>query len=132
MSRFELPDGVPPDNSHRAAFSGKRTDEGDYAAPDMATPRFARPGASTSERVEDRLRQTMDVIIIDTDDDDDKPDQKPSKPAPKKDKNRKRMIYIAIGAALAFILLVVVAVALGQPPLCADQADWNQYNCRKG
>jgi len=124
MSRFELPEGVPADNEGLKAKAR-------YAAPDMATPDFARPSADFSRVVvvvdeEDDEEGVSDIVVKkESDDEDDAAIEFPMPPMP---------WLIAGSAAVALVALAfIISNDRVEPqPYCSQQPDWNQYNCIPG
>lgn len=141
MSRFRLPDGVPPDNQARtfAASSGEATE---FKAPDTATPDFAIPASNAGFGIRENLKDApafvrapdpaphFAKVTIETDDEDDDEEVKNGlvhgshPPAPV-------LVLVAIG--LLLIAFAAFVVSQRQDPVlsdCASQPEWNQYNCR--
>ena len=130
--RFKLPKGVPASN--REAPVAAR-----FVAPDASTPVFARngqnraPGGGAHEAA---FHETEKPFEASSEDDDDR-----NKPARRH--RRQNLLIDAAGwpspamAAVAVLAVVgavgAVLIANSRPstPLCADQPEWNQYNCRQ-
>lgn len=117
MSGPKLPDGVPADNTTKK-FSSE--DGQSFAAPDMATPRFVRPGGVPAEDM--RPAAGFHAHSIEEGDDD-----------------TIRFMPASFNPAILFGALALVVVAIGvfamvnnKPglPSCSTQPEWNQYNCR--
>lgn len=130
-----LPDGVPAGNDEmtkahaagRASFASS-----EFAAPDMATPRFARkPAAQGSGAVattpqQRRLYGAQAVVEGAT--------QDARRGAPRA--SGRKMIPGGRAILFAAILFLLGALAFGVMlngsgglPPCAEQPHWNQYNC---
>ncbi len=119
MTGSRLPDGVPADNS---AKSFSDDDRQNYAAPDMATPKFTRPGGAPAE--EARPQAAFNANTFEDADDD-----------------QIRMLPGSINPVMMFVVLALVIGLIGalafmnsRPglPLCSTQPEWNQYDCRAG
>jgi hypothetical protein len=126
MSRVQLPDGVPPDNRARgfAAPSG-------FAAPDTATPAFDK----SREGLRDHDRVGLSRVVIEVDDEDDdemENENEDDKLIHGPHHQAQTLILIAIGLVLAALAAYVVSQNQNPAPLCANQPEWNQYNCRAG
>ena len=129
---FKLPKGVPASNREAPV-------ETRFVAPDASTPVFARnaqsraPGGGAHEAA---FHETEKPFEASPEDDDDR--KRPS-PRPR----RQNLLIDAAGwpsPAMAAIAALVVVGAVGAAliansrsatPLCADQPEWNQYNCRQ-
>ncbi len=135
MSRFKLPDGVPPDNqtgnqtSNRtgAAFSPSDKTGGAYQAPDMATPQYSKPVHEAAKH-DDKTRRVMrgqfsEIVREDEGDEDIK-----ILPA----RAGGIALITLIAAVLAALGAIVVMNSRQEIPLCSEQPEWNQYNCRPG
>lgn len=123
MTHSKLPDGVPADNEAKQRFAA--SGEGEYRAPDMATPNYARektPAAAPAavERAGSKFSAT-------TFEDDER-----TAPAAIPPQVRKLQWFIAIAAVLAALAVLAIAMSGESLPLCSSQPDWNQYNCRAG
>lgn len=132
MNRVSLPEGVFPTNDE-SAFS----DSASFQAPDTATPNFSkRPPdgpRDVSAKPAFQLKSRSSDRFVEDDQDEDDEDKNDDviivhghhAPGP-------LIILIAIGLVLA-ALAAFVMVRNQQPvPLCSEQPDWNQYNCRAG
>ena len=133
MSRFELPEGVPADNQAKVFSNGVSSDGGQrdasFAAPDMATPRFAQSSAGYSRVVvvvdEDEEEDGEAEVIVkrDEDDDDDIAFALPPKPW---------LVVGGIAIALIALSFLVANKNVEPQPYCSQQPEWNQYNCIPG
>lgn len=142
MSRFRLPDGVPPDN-HTRTFAAAAGGEPEFRAPDTATPDFAIPASNAGFQARENLKDVPALVrapdsaphfakvIIETDDDDDDEEEVqnglihgPHAPAP---------VLVLVAIALLLIAFAAFVVSQRQEPGlpdCASQPEWNRYNCR--
>ncbi|MHA7870817.1 MAG: hypothetical protein ACX939_00555 [Hyphococcus sp.] len=125
MTQANLPDGVPPDNQTKASFS-----EGEFTAPDMATPAFARERPALDHKATRVVREEYEEIVEDDDDDDDETDY--ARARPRLDNTGTMAIIISIAALMAALGAIVIANARRDLPPCSSQPSWNQYNCRAG
>ncbi len=125
MSRFELPEGVPADNE------GLKT-KARFAAPDMATPAFARPAATDYSRV---------VVVVDEEDDEDGASEVVVKKDEKDDEDgaiefpMPPMPWVIAGSAAVALVALAFIISndrVEPQPYCSQQPDWNQYNCIPG
>ncbi len=121
MSRFDLPDGVPPDNGTRTGFSaadaaGKGPD---YRPPDMATPQFSQPQTSHSV-----IPQTTDCIVEGGGDHEGRSAKMLPGPV------NSIMMFTALAAVLALLGAIAIASNQTSVPNCSSQPEWNQYNCQ--
>lgn len=122
MRQDQLPDGVPASNDEKPADTSAS-----FAAPDMATPRFAQGSA------QDELRKTINAFNTQQAVDG---GIKASHSQPKS--AARRRLYVGRQTILfAALLALLGALGLGlllsdgnQAPLCSEQPSWNQYNCR--
>ena len=149
--RGELPQGVPASNAHlyrapAADRDGARTrlaadaSTAAYAAPDMATPRFAsaaepRPAAKPDPTAGLKAGpQPSAASAYST-------DLSGARAAPAGRRGSagktggsfigaRAVLWGLVGAALAAGLAVLMVGTTDRAPLCADQPAWNQYNCR--
>jgi hypothetical protein len=135
MSRISLPEGISPTNE-KSVFS----DDAEFTAPQTAIPEFSKactpdpskkPEMASVSHPRFKSKISDRFVREEDDDEDDKQNDEvnilhgPHTPGP-------LIILIAIGLVLA-ALAAFVLVSNQQPlPLCADQPDWNQYNCRAG
>lgn len=141
MSRFRLPDGVPPDNQTRT-FATAAGGEREFKAPDTATPDFAIPASNAAFEARKNLKNVaafapasdsaprFTKVTIETEDDDEDEEKVqngllhgPHAPAPV-------LVLVAIG--LLLIAFAAFSVSQRQEPTlsdCASQPEWNQYNC---
>lgn len=119
MGRVKLPDGVPADNQ---SLSLTKSDEPNV--PDVATPGFSETqnkSTATTKPNFDGQRFAQGPVKshgLPNDDDDE-----PVIP-----------VWVLITIAIVFLLVGLSAYLIShnsQPmPLCADQPEWNQYNCK--
>ena len=129
--RFKLPKGVPASN--REAPVAAR-----FVAPDASTPVFARNAQSRAPGAADEaaFHETEKPFEASSEDDDDrkKPAQRPRRqnllidaagwPSP-------AMAAVAVLAVVGLVGAALIANSRPATPLCADQPEWNQYNCRQ-
>ena len=136
MGRVSLPDGVAPTNE-----KGAHKETVGFAVPDTATPEFTNPGnrpprprAAKTDPPRLKNGRFHRFEEDDEDDDDDKRRKKdpiqivhgPHAPGPV-------ILLVAIGLVLAALAaFVIVRNQPNELPLCSEQPDWNQYNCRAG
>lgn len=109
----ELPDGVPVDNSGKASYEA---DSKEFSVPDVATPNLAdRRDANVSRTVllennENSVSTRSDMM------------------------SRERQNLVLVIAVVTLALALTAVLRLYSPkesmPLCAEQPEWNQYNCR--
>ena len=126
-----LPDGVPASNQEapdgRASFSASA-----FKAPDMATPRFAQK-RKPAQGAEQGSEHASGVGLAAT--------RRPLQsldPAQAVDGAPPRRTWLSPGQTILFAAILILLGALGVSvilsggglPLCADQPQWNQYNCR--
>lgn len=128
MSKIRLPDGVPADNETRSFSGGAR--EADFAAPDMATPRFSQCASDYSRVVvvvdEDEDADEEDgVVVRKTEEDDDDEIVFPKPPMP-------WMVVGGVAVALVALAYIVSNKNVEPQPYCSQQPEWNQYNCIPG
>ena len=127
-----LPDGVPASNDEtpeiheagRASFTSSSA----FAAPDMATPRFSVKPAqgaglmSPQRRGHDAVQAVSDSAAQD------------ARRAPPSGRKLfpagRTILFAAILILLGMLGVSVMLSGSGGLPPCADQPDWNQYNCR--
>ena len=57
MTKIDLPEGVPADNQTKASFGG-----GDFEAPDMATPSFAREKPAFDHKAKRIVREEYEEM----------------------------------------------------------------------
>ncbi|MEZ5894247.1 MAG: hypothetical protein R3C58_14025 [Parvularculaceae bacterium] len=132
MTRVRLPEGVPFDNTKRAMSAG----DGAFAAPDTATPSFARVEPVAAQPASDirpmpKAEKLLRAgVYVEKEAENGEEDNDPVRlihgphaPAP-------LLILIAIALVLAAFAAYAVSRNSGGEPLCADQPEWNQYNCR--
>lgn len=124
MTKIDLPEGVPADNQTKASFGG-----GDFEAPDMATPSFAREKPAFDHKAKRIVREEYEEIVEEDDDEDDDRHLRPRNDPPN---NNGLAIMIAITALFAALVAIVIANSRSDLPLCSSQPEWNQYNCRAG
>lgn len=141
MSRFRLPDGVPPDNRTRT-FAVAAGGAPEFKAPDTAAPDFAIPASNAGFQARESLNAApafvrapdpapqFAKVTIETDDDDEEEEAQngllhgPHAPLPV-------LVLVAIGLLLiAFAAYVVSQRQEAVLSDCASQPEWNQYNCR--
>jgi len=122
MTGSRLPDGVSADNKAKARFV--RSDDGDYRAPEMAVPDFARRQALA---MTSKAARSDGAKFAASFEDDDR-----SAPAAVPPQVKKLQWIIAIAAVLAALGVIAIAMRGETLPLCSSQPDWNQYNCRAG
>ena len=127
--RFKLPKGVPASN--REAPTQAR-----FVAPDAATPLFVRDGLRHAPGA--GFHEPEKPLGASPEDDDDR-----KKPAPGARRREGALLIDAAGwpgPAIAAAALLAVAGVIGAAliansrpalPLCSEQPDWNQYNCRQ-
>ncbi len=143
MSRGTLPEGVAPANNG-AVSDERRT----FSVPETSAPEFSKPAASPvfPDQTLPALRKAsaaaskpmalkgkvFDRFVEDDDEDeDDARDDNlasahvPHAPGPV-------IILIAIVLVLAALAAFVLVQNQQPTPDCADQPEWNQYNCRAG
>ena len=123
MSRVDLPDGVPADNEPRRSYASKEPPRHDV--PDMATPNFSKPVFVETDSAKDKAysRSMSHSQTVES-------SEEPIRLLPKVNMN-----LLFIGLAAVLIAALAAAFLLNGPkrtPLCADQPEWNQYNCRAG
>lgn len=118
MTDRDLPVGVPPDNQGKS--------KGSFQAPDMATPQFAAEETPLDHAAASTTRKEYKERVRLDDDDDDDIISFPSIGG------GNTLLYLAIAAILAALLAIIVMNNRSGLPLCSDQPDWNQYNCRTG
>lgn len=125
MRDDQLPEGVPASNDEKS--TAKKQGAASFAAPDMATPQFPRETASEASQNNDkrgyRVLQSIDDVqshasVI----------QKSSRP--KALPARQTILFAGILILLGALGAGVMMSRGGPVPLCAEQPDWNQYNCR--
>ena len=125
-----LPDGVPADNRSMTAPGVQASDSsGDFTAPDMATPRFARDDLASKASLRRVERREIEIIEEEDDDVDEDEDHDLESSAPGVSNST---IMLVIGAILVALAAIVLANGAEPTPLCSTQPDWNQYNCRAG
>lgn len=138
MGRVSLPEGVAPTNSKNAP-----EDAAGFAVPETATPDFVaaenRRSAVGAVQAGKQPRSTSGRFYrFEEDDDDDDDEERARKRDPVHIVHGAHapgpvIILVAIGLVLA--ALAAFVIARNQPqalPLCSEQPDWNQYNCRAG
>lgn len=135
-----LPDGVPADNKEkpdaRASFASP-----DFAAPDMATPRFTKEpargpgGASAAQPLSVQPPPAAPPLSLGAAQ---AAEDAPAASTARKGEAASRRFPLSPGQTVLFAAILILLGALGAgvmlngggTPLCADQPDWNQYNCR--
>lgn len=105
----KLPDGVPLDNGPRHAA---RDTTPDFSAPDTATPNFVETQASrptlSAETAKPRGRDLMS----------------------REHQNITLLIAVVTLAMAIGGVLLLRAPKSEALPLCSEQPEWNQFNCR--
>lgn len=104
-----LPEGVAPDNGGRKVAYEAR----EFAAPNVAAPQFAEDGparqsafaesAAVSERRDLMSREHQNITLL--------------------------IAVVTLAMAIAGIMLLR-SPKIETLPLCSNQPEWNQYNCR--
>ncbi len=124
----DLPDAVAPTNEKPATASlsaGAPTGGNSaWSVPDMATPSFASVRKRFDSKARRVVREEYEELV---DDDDDAP-----RPPRKKSPPPSYVWPIAVAAIFISIISLMVALADDSVPLCSEQPEWNQYNCRAG
>jgi hypothetical protein len=122
MSRPKLPEGVPPDNQTKARLSA---DNADFYAPETAAPRFFVSNKLAS-KVSPEAASRNSAHARPFEDDDAAFSAHPSVSL-----SMRLWAYI-VGAVILVLGLgaFFMAIAGDSLPLCANQPEWNQYNCR--
>lgn len=126
----QLPDGVSPTNDVNKSFS----------APDVATPKFnagnykskSKSAASVSDGNNiDPKRFRGKAAGEEIYEDEYVSDEDSANAGAPRRKAAKNSLLIA-GVILLFAALgaIIVMNNRGKLPLCSDQPEWNQYNCR--
>lgn len=136
MGRVSLPEGVAPTNEKSAHGDAR------FAVPDTAIPDFAisetRTTPPAAMQAEPPQLKSRRFYRFEEDDEDDEEEDKRRKKDPVQIAHGAHApgpvaILVAIGLVLA--ALAAFVIARNQPgslPLCSEQPDWNQYNCRPG
>lgn len=122
MSRVELPEGVAPTNEKTS-----------FQTPDVATPDFARtPQESLKPKTVREKHETYERVVEEDEEDEDEDDEDhlihvhgPHGPG-------QLVLMIAIALLLAALAVFVFMSNRQETPLCSEQPEWNQYNCRAG
>ncbi len=133
MAKIELPEGIAPDNDSRSSMS-----DGEFRAPDMATPHYSHSSRISMPRIDDVVTNTathraaQDEYQDEYDEDDDEVMSVRSRPASTQGSSNFLMIVIFIIAVFAMGAGVFMVKNQNTLPLCSSQPDWNQYNCRAG
>ncbi len=124
--------GLVPDSS-----TGPVPDSSTGPVPDMATPQFARAAPATSSASETSFPSSLHQGNVRT-----SPAPRlsaaaaadrrgASPPSGGRGVGRRAIAVVFAAAALAVAAAAVIAALPARAPLCADQPEWNQYNCRQ-
>ncbi len=106
---LKLPDGVPTDNGARASLSEASRE---FTAPNTATPSFVEPaaadiklhaGAAKAPRRDLMSREHQNMTLL--------------------------IAVVTLAMAIGGVLLLR-SPGSDALPLCSEQPEWNQYNCR--
>ncbi|NOX95256.1 MAG: hypothetical protein GXP04_09240 [Alphaproteobacteria bacterium] len=129
MAKTELPEGITPDNNSRSSMS-----DGEFLAPDMATPHYSHSLRKFMPRIDDAVANTAThrAAQDEYDEDDDEVMSVRSRPASTQGSSNFLMIVIFIIAVFAMGAGVFMIKNQNTLPLCSSQPDWNQFNCRAG
>lgn len=157
MTRLRLPEGVPVDNQEKSERLGYQRagarravgtaslnaspNDGDYIAPDTATPQFKQFNRTddlhAAARTVHEKREVYERIV--EEDESEEEDDSPRKRSDDADlihhgfhPSATLLILIAIG--LVLVALAAFALTRNQEatPLCSELPAWNQYNCLPG
>lgn len=123
MTRISLPAEVPADNRSKPGVG----DDACFAPPEMAVPRFAGE-VEKPRKTAPAVPARQDYAPSEYEDDDEEDRPRARSQPPTQARNLTMMIVIV---SLIGLLGVIVFAAGGKPlPLCSEQPEWNQYNCR--
>lgn len=135
MRDDQLPEGVPASNTEKPTTIKREATS--FAAPDMATPSFARKEPFAHNTASETMRNNDTVAAhrilrgaaeVQTAESASSIAQKARRS--KVFSARQTVLFAGILVLLGALGAGVMLNRSGPLPLCAEQPDWNQYNCR--
>ena len=109
-----LPVGISPSNE---MVKGSRSS---WKAPNVSTPEFF---PDTASNVDVSPPQRLGRPLTEE-------EARKKKDEERKKRRRDSILFLVVAVVFVAVFLIIAGMVVDRRPLCADQADWNQYNCR--